>query len=562
MSRGDGAGVVRFIRDAAGAWADGPPDAELVRLFAATGDPQAFRTLFARHGPVVWAVCRRMLRSHHDVEDAFQATFLVLARGAGGIRTTAAVGGWLCGVAARVAGRVRSARRPEQAEPEPIAGHPDGALGELTVREAEEALYEELGRLPEHYRAALVLCCLEGLTRDEAAARLGWSANKVKNCLEQGRERLRARLTRRGIALGLPLLTTLLAPPAAAAPPPLEEAVIPYAVGATQPPAAILSLANGVTRTMWIAKWKWAVVGCAALVLVTGGALAAVLHDTPVAQPNAATTGSAVQPPKAAPEPKKEPLPPWDIAAEYLRLIIDGKGDQALKMGDKLGERHVKEIQTAGLKRVKVTMILMNDSRVMVVTQREKLKRAPNADAEDAHVSVTLERKQPDAPWVVEDSDVADEGKLVRGMDRYLDGGFDFKPDPKKDKPEPKKEPTQPKQVWDVAVEFLKLALAEKTAEALKLALPGTVSEKKVGEIKKVGFTSTKPVLVLLNDTRIEVAFEQQKDDRGDAGHLVLMLQKSSDGAWLVKDIDFRNEEELEPRVQLYLGGRYDSKPE
>src|SRR5262245_10133467 len=113
MSSGNGAGVVRFIRDAAGANADGTPDAELVRRFAAHANADAFRTLVARHGAAVWAMCRRMLGNHHDAEDAFQATFLVLARGAGGIRSGSAVAGWLCGVAARVSSRVRSAKRPE-----------------------------------------------------------------------------------------------------------------------------------------------------------------------------------------------------------------------------------------------------------------------------------------------------------------------------------------------------------------------------------------------------------------------------------------------------------------
>src|SRR5262249_18142983 len=180
-------------------------------------DADAFRTLVSRHGPVVWAVCRRMLRNHHDAEDAFQATFLELARGAGGIRAGGAVAGWLCGVAARVAARVRSTRRTETAEVEASAGHPDGALGDLTVREAEANLYEELAGLPEKYRAALVLCCLEGLSRTEAAAELGWTENQLKNCLEQGRERLRSRLASRGIALGVPLLAGLLAPTTASA---------------------------------------------------------------------------------------------------------------------------------------------------------------------------------------------------------------------------------------------------------------------------------------------------------------------------------------------------------
>ena len=279
MSSANGAGVARLIRDAAEACADGEPDAELVRPFAANADEQAFRARVARPGPDVWPVCWRPRTDHHDAEDAFQATFLVLARGAGGIRAGAVVGGWLCGVAARVSARVRSVRRPEPTGAEPAFGHPDGALGDLTVREAEAALYEELARLPEKYRAPLVLCCLEGLSRDEAAARLEWTENQVKHGLEQGREQLRTRLNRRGIALGLALLTNLLAAPAGAVPSTVADTAVRHATGAT-PPAAIASLAHRVNRIMWISKWKWAIAASAALALTAGGTLAAVLRQT------------------------------------------------------------------------------------------------------------------------------------------------------------------------------------------------------------------------------------------------------------------------------------------
>jgi RNA polymerase sigma factor (sigma-70 family) len=562
MSSASGTGVVRFIRGAADACADGPPDAELVRRFAAHSDEQAFRTLVARHAPVVWAVCWRMLRNHHDAEDAFQATFLVFARGAGGIRTGAAVGGWLCGVAGRVASRVRTKERPEPAEVEPAAGHPEGALGDLTVREAEAILYEELARLPEKYRDALVLCCLEGLTRDEAAARLGWTENQVKNCLEQGRERLRSRLARRGIALGVPLLATLLVPPVSAAPP-----VLAFATGST-PPAAISSLANGVTRTMWIAKWKWAAVACTALVLTAGGTVAAVLSQSQPEQPATAkpalvlvSTGEPV--PVATPDAKKEQLKqPWDVATEYLSAVVNGKTEQALKYGDKLDEKHPKEIQTAGLTRVKLAMILVNDSRALVVTARDKLKRRPNSDAiDDQHVLVELERKDAASPWRVRGNDVNDEKKVLREVEDYLNGKFDFKPNPvKANEPAKAHEPRPP---WFAAEEFLELALAEKTAEALKLTVPGTISENKVGEIKKAGIAGGKVVAVFINDTRMEAVFEQNitvVPEKIVVGHLVLMLTKSKDGAWQVKDVDFRDEKKLEPRIQLYLGGNYDTK--
>ena len=551
MSSASGTGVVRFIRGAAGT--DGPPDAELVRRFALHSDEQAFRLLVARHSPVVWAVCRRVLRNYHDAEEAFQATFLVFARGAGGIRNENAVGGWLCGVAGRVAARVRSRPRPGPTPAEPADGHPDGALGDLTVREAEAILYEELARLPDRYRDAVVLCCLEGLSRDEAATRLGWTENQVKNCLEQGRERLRSLLSRRGIALGVTVLTTLLAPPATAAPPVL----------AAEPSAAISSLANGVTRIMWIAKWKWAAAACAALVLTAGGTIAAVLSQQPPAVPVPNTGVSLVivpaagQAPKAKAEEKKEGKHPWEVATAYLQHIIDGKPEQALKLADpeKITDRKIKEMQTAGVKNVKVAMLLINDRQIDVVTTRQPLVRRPGANAEDAHAVVTLERVKPDAPWVVRDSDIADAGAIWREVDDFLEGKNNFR-DGEQAKPEQRaKEPD-----WAVAEAFLKLALAEKTADALKLTVPGTMSENKIGEIKKAGYASAKVAAVLITDRRMDVVFEGPREEKGESRYLVLMLTKSKDGAWQVKDIDARDEDKLEDRVRIYLAGAYDEE--
>jgi RNA polymerase sigma factor (sigma-70 family) len=553
MPSGSGTGVVRFIRGTAGT--DGPPDAELVSRFALHSDEQAFRTLVARHAPVVWAVCRRMLRNHHDAEDAFQATFLVFARGAGGIRSGAAVGGWLCGVAGRVASRVRLKPRPESAAAEPTDGHPDGALGDLTVREAEAILYEELARLPAKYRDAVVLCCLEGLSRDEAAARLGWTENQVKNCLEQGRERLRSRLARRGIALGVPLLTTLLAPPATAAPPVL----------ATEPPTAVSTLANGVTRTMWIAKWKWAAAACAALVLTAGGTIAAVLsqrEEPPAprpARPPLALVPS-FEPVANAPEPKKEEArQPWEVATAYLQHIIDGKPEQALKLADakKITDRKIKEMQVAGLKNVKVAMLLINDRQIDVVTVRQPLVRRPGAAAEDAHAVVTLEREKPGAPWVVRDNDVADVGAIWREVDDFLEGRMNFKDGGKAEPAKGAKEPA-----WAVAEEFLKLVLAKKDADALKLTVPGTISENKVGEIREAGYTSAKVAAVLIADRRIDVVFEGPREEKGVSRYLVLMLAPTKDGAWRVKDVDADDEKKLEELVRVHLAGAYNKHPE
>jgi hypothetical protein len=112
-----------------------------------------------------------------------------------------------------------------------------------------------------------------------------------------------------------------------------------------------------------------------------------------------------------------------------------------------------------------------------------------------------------------------------------------------------------------VAAEFLRLALAGKTEDALKLTVPGTVSENKAGEIRRAGYTGTKVVAVLANDTRTEVVFAEIREEKGRRQHLVLMLAKGKDGAWQVKDVDARDEAGVAERVKLYLAGRYDEKP-
>jgi RNA polymerase sigma factor (sigma-70 family) len=212
--------------------ADGYPaaDAELLRRFLSDRDPAAFEALVRRHGPAVLSACRKVLTDPADVEDAFQAAFLVLLRDAKGIRRETAVGSWLYGVAHRVALRVRAARRrrdtvESRAKPRPPASPPD-----LMWTEACGIVHEELDRLPDHYRLPLMLCYLEGLSRDEAAVQLGVTLNVVRNRLERGREKLRARLMRRGVALSAGLLAATAESAVATVPSELMAAVAKTAV--------------------------------------------------------------------------------------------------------------------------------------------------------------------------------------------------------------------------------------------------------------------------------------------------------------------------------------------
>jgi RNA polymerase sigma factor (sigma-70 family) len=191
------------------------PDTQLLERFSCGRDEAAFAALVKRHGPMVLGVCRRVLHDAHSAEDAFQATFLALSRKAGAAGSRGSVGGWLYRVAYRAALRAR--RRQYLCQAREAHRDPRQAsdpLAEMTGRELLTVLDQELQKLAEPYRAPLVLCFLEGRSRDEAALELGCSQSTLRRRLEVAKERLRRRLERRGLALPAALLAMGLAAPA------------------------------------------------------------------------------------------------------------------------------------------------------------------------------------------------------------------------------------------------------------------------------------------------------------------------------------------------------------
>jgi RNA polymerase sigma factor (sigma-70 family) len=246
-----------------GGTSEDTPDSFLLQCFADDRDEAAFSQLVRRHGPMVLGVCRRVLRDPHAVDDVFQATFLALARRPKSIRNRTSLASWLHQVAHRIAKRVcfSTARRRahELRSPLPAMADPHD---EMSWREMCEVLDAELQALPEMFRAPLVLCYLEGLTRDEAAHQLGWTTGAVKGRLERGREMLRHRLTRRGITASAAMLGILMTQSATSA---VNDSLIAatvrfalsFVTGQTKglPPSVAL-LADGMIRILVATRVK------------------------------------------------------------------------------------------------------------------------------------------------------------------------------------------------------------------------------------------------------------------------------------------------------------------
>ncbi len=294
MANGDTAEVLRHIQTLFGVGSvAGMTDAQLLERFATQRDNQAaaeatFEALVIRHGPMVLGICRDVLRDHQAAEDAFQATFLVLVRKAGTIWVHDSLGRWLAGVARRAALRVRS--ETDKHTPTVVLA-PDldpvapPAVESCERSELRQAIREELARLPERYRAPLALCYLDGLTHEQTAARLNCPVGTVRSRLARGRDRLRGRLERRGLA---PLagafgigwgdgtvsaavsralqITTVRAAWA------FTNRAGGVATAAGSVSAAVATLAEGVLTAMWITKLKLIGTGIAALGVLTGGA--------------------------------------------------------------------------------------------------------------------------------------------------------------------------------------------------------------------------------------------------------------------------------------------------
>jgi RNA polymerase sigma factor (sigma-70 family) len=256
-------------------------DGQLLECFVNHRDEAAVAALVRRHGPMVWGVCRRILHSHQDAEDAFQATFLVLVRKAASIIPREMAANWLYGVAHQTARKARATTAKRQAQEKQVNEMPEPAAGTEPDlwRDLQPLLDQELSRLPDKYRLAIVLCDLEGKTRKEAARQLKIPEGTLSSRLTTARTMLAKRLARHGLAVSGGALAAVLVQNAASAG--LPTSVVSNTIKATSLLAAgqaattgvisakVAALTEGMLKTMLLAKLKMMTAMLLALSLVT-----------------------------------------------------------------------------------------------------------------------------------------------------------------------------------------------------------------------------------------------------------------------------------------------------
>jgi RNA polymerase sigma factor (sigma-70 family) len=396
--------------------ATGATDEQLLERFTTGRElsaESAFSTLVERHGPMVLRVCRGVLRDTHDAQDAFQATFLILARKARTIRKRDALGSWLHGVALRVASCARAASARRRRHEQHAAERPVAV--EEGPRDWEPLLQEEIGRLPERYRAAVVLCDLQGLTHEQAAGQLGCPIGTIKSRQARGRDRLRSRLTRRGLAptaVGM-LPTTLVLPPTLIDS--TARAAARYAasklVAAGTVSAAVATLIEGTLMTMLGTKLKIAALLVLSMGVVGGGA--GVLLGQDRADSAKVENAAAARPKAPAIAENEQLLLEPDLATLRKRILEAARQrletqrpfyeqgritiDRYLETSRQLMKA---EILTSVSEKEKVAAAKAHYDRVKEVLQREKAEFVAGRSTASDVAEALQEREQAEFDYV------------------------------------------------------------------------------------------------------------------------------------------------------------------
>lgn len=368
--------VVRYVRRITRSGANRLDDRQLLKTFSSQGNAEAFAALVDRHGKMVLGVCRRVLGDGPDADDVFQATFLVLARKAGSVRWRPSVGLWLSAVAYRLAKRVQLDAGRRRALASQVATRLlQESASDVSLRELQGVVDEEIQRLPEKLRAPVVLCYLEGQSNEQAARQLGCSLTTIKGRLTRARELLRPRSSRRGF--GPAVVLTYMDHPIASGPLPgllarstIKVAVLSRAgehITAEVIPATVTALANSAFKVAGMSKLKLA----AAMVLTisTAAGAGAIVHRTAEWQGTThlvrkeVAKGDTKEAPGEAPadekQPRKDlfgdPLPDGAIARigtrqlrsqGFVNVIAFSHDGRHIAYGDEEGHVYISEWKT------------------------------------------------------------------------------------------------------------------------------------------------------------------------------------------------------------------------
>jgi RNA polymerase sigma factor (sigma-70 family) len=323
-------------------------DRQLLEQYIAKRDETAFEALVRRHGPMVLAVCRRVVANHQDADDAFQATFLVLVRKATSVSPPDRVGNWLYGVAYRAALKSKTDSARRGAREKQVNSHPEPATVEMGLwSDLIPLLDQEISALPDKLRLPIVLCDLEGKTRKQAARHLGWPEGTVAGRHAQARAILARRLARHGLPVSCGVLAVLFSgqPVSAAVPATLKSTTIQLAAAQTSASgvvsANVATLADGVLRVMLMSKLKLVafVVVALATMTLTGSLLyarKAVAEAGPGRAVLVANNDQSDAPRKAEDERAPAKRPPTEVARQdrrakvFARVVFD---DDEMQIG-------------------------------------------------------------------------------------------------------------------------------------------------------------------------------------------------------------------------------------
>jgi RNA polymerase sigma factor (sigma-70 family) len=354
-------------------------DRQLVERALAQRDAAALQAIVHRHGAMVYRVCWRVLQHTQDAEDAFQATFLVLAQKLRTVRKHASLASWLHGVAHRVAVRAKQQAKARRLRESRTSLADTMSPDDVTWKELRSALDAALSQLPDKWRLPLVLCYLEGRTQEEAAKRLAWSKSTLRSRLAEARDALARRLSKCGITMPAALSAVLLSDcVTSAAPPPglvarVVEAAADVAVGktlATAASATVAALTEGAIKAMFMTKLK-----TVSVVLVAAAALTAIGIGT-ASFPALQARPTAQRDPVVEPKSAQQPAAKDDPAVGLVRQL----GDPAFKTR----EDAVKKLRAFGVKAIPALQAGARDPDPEVSKRSNEVLADVRADARDA----------------------------------------------------------------------------------------------------------------------------------------------------------------------------------